>query len=60
MVVAVAKSLGAKRRRHRLLGLRRGHQDADARGGEPGTAGRATTPLAHWAFVNQISLRGSE
>ncbi len=60
MVVAVARGLGVKRRRHRLLGLRRGHQDANGRASERRTARRASTHLAHRVFVNQISLRGSE
>ena len=63
-VRAVAKKLGSNRRRHRSSGLRRGLQEANDRGGERGgerrTARRATTQLAHRAFVNQNQPLGSE
>jgi hypothetical protein len=63
-VVVVVKNLGSNRVAHRSSGLRRSHQGANGRGDERrggrGTARRATTHLAHRAFVNQISLREYE
>jgi len=59
-VGAVAKKLGSNRRRHRSSGLRRGLRDANERGGERRTDRRATTQLAHRAFVNQNQPLGSE
>jgi hypothetical protein len=59
-VVAVTKKLRSNRRRPPLFSFRRGHRDANGCGGERRTARRATTHLAHRAFVNQNQPRGSK